>query len=84
MDTDKKSFLERLSMRMKDSFIGRLFWDKKFFNYTWIGILISLLNIFLLWLFIDVFNIPTVISSVIVIGATFIIRYVLYNVAKML
>lgn len=57
---------------------------KQFAHYTWIGIFISLLNIFLLWLFIDVFQIPTVLSSIIVIGATFIIRYLLFIFFKMI
>jgi len=41
----------------RDSIIGRLFWDKKFFHYTWIAVFISALNVFFLWLFIDVFDI---------------------------
>ncbi len=64
--------------------MGRLFLDKKFLNYTWIGVFISILNIFLLWLFIDIFDIPTVISGIIVIGATFIIRYVLFDINKVI
>ena len=56
-----------------------LFFDKKFVHYTWISVFISLLNIFLLWLFIDKFGIPTIISSSTIIGATFIIRYFLYR-----
>ena len=55
-----------------------LFFDKRFVRYTWVGIVISVLNVFLLWLFIDVLHIQTVISSAVVIGATFIIRYLLY------
>ena len=62
--------------------VGRLFLDKKFFNYTWIAIFISLLNIFLLWLLIDIFDISTLISSTLVIGATFIIRYILFGFFK--
>lgn len=79
-----EKIIKKTKHYIQNSSIRRLFWDKRFFNYTWIGIVISLLNIFLLWLFIDVFRIPTVVSSVIVIGATFIIRYILYISAKML
>lgn len=70
----------RIKARILKSAIGRLFLDKKFFHYTLIGVGISLLNIFLLWLLIDVFKIPTVISSTLVIGATFIFRFILFRV----
>lgn len=56
---------------------GKLFLDKRFFNYVWVGILISTVNVFLLWLFIDVWHMGTVISGVIVVAGTFIFRYVL-------
>ena len=71
--------MKNLVDRFRQHKIGKLFWDKKFLHYTWIGIFISVLNIFLLWLLIDIFDIPTVISSTAVIGATFIIRYVLFR-----
>lgn len=58
---------------------AKLFLDKKFFHYTWIGVFISGLNVFLLWLFIDMWHIPTVVSSVFIIGATFIVRYLLFR-----
>lgn len=57
----------------------RPFIRKEFLHYTWISIVISVLNIFFLWLFIDVFDIHTVLASVIVIGATFIGRYLWYR-----
>ena len=65
--------------RIRGTRTGKLFLDKKFFHYTWIGIVISLLNIFLLWLLIDVLHVGTIIASTFVIGATFIIRYVLFR-----
>ncbi len=64
-------------MGLKESWVGRLFWDKKFFHYTWIGLLVSASNVFLLWLFIDIMGIPTIISGIIVVGITFIVRYLL-------
>lgn len=70
--------------RIKNTQIGRLFWDKKFLHYTWIGIFISLLNIFFLWLLIDIFDIGTVISSILVVGGTFILRYILFDLFKIL
>jgi putative flippase GtrA len=84
MDSEQKTSTEPTKRLLRQTAMGRLFWDKRFLNYTWIGILISLLNVFLLWLFIDILDIPTVVSSVVVIGATFIIRYLLYIFAKML
>jgi putative flippase GtrA len=62
----------------------KMFCDKKFVHYTWISGAYSVLNIFLLWLFIDIWKIPTVISSAIVIGATFILRYVFFRWIKLI
>lgn len=66
----------------KLGYFKRLFLDKKFFHYTWIGIVISLLNILFLWLFIDIFLWPTVFSSVLVVVGNFIFRYVLMDLFK--
>jgi len=62
----------------------RLFWNKGFFHYTWVSGLFSVANIFFLWLFIDIFAIPTVLSSVIVIGGTFLLRYVVFHIFKVM
>lgn len=67
-----------------DTRMGRLFLHKKFLHYTWIGVFISLLNIFLLWLLIDNFHIPTIISSTLVVVGTFILRYILFDSFKIL
>ncbi len=66
----------------KLGYLKRLFLDKKFFHYTWIGIVISLLNIFFLWLFIDIFLWPTVFSSALVVVGNFIFRYILMDLFK--
>lgn len=84
MRLERHTFFGSLYARFKESFVGKHFFNKQFLHYSWIGIFISVLNIFLLWLFIDVLHIPTVTSGVIVVGATFIIRYVLYIFSKML
>lgn len=73
-----------LFSRLRKTPMGRLFWDKKFFHYTWIGLLISALNVFFLWLLIDIFHIPTVIAGFLVVGGTFLFRYVLFAVFKVL
>ena len=65
-------------------FIERLFFDKKFAFYTGIGIFISALTIALLWLLIDVLHIHTVIAGVITTGVAFILRYILFDVFKIL
>lgn len=83
MDLNNK-FLEGKISRIRTTKIGRLFFDKKFVHYTWIGIFISLLNIFLLWLLIDIIGIPTVISSALVVVITFVLRYVLFDSFKIL
>ena len=69
-------------MRMK--YLQELFLDKKFFHYTWIGIAISLLNIFLLWLLIDIVGISTVVSATLVVVLTFVLRYILFDLFKIL
>jgi putative flippase GtrA len=50
-----------------------------FINYTWVGIAVTILNIFFLWLFIDIFRIPTIISSISVVGGLFLLKYYLYK-----
>ncbi len=61
-----------------------MFFDKSFLHYTWVSILFSVINIFLLWLFIDIFRIHTVIASTAVIGGTFILRYAFFRVFKIM
>lgn len=69
---------------LRNTKLGRLFIHKKFAHYTWIGIFISLSNIFILWLFIDVFHISTIIASTLVAILTFATRYVLFDMFKIL
>jgi len=84
MEIDNETFLKRWKARIHKSPIGRLFWDKKFVYYTWIGIFVSLLNIFFLWLLIDIVGISTIVSSILVVGVTFILRYILLIYSKVL
>jgi len=79
-DTDAKP-RPRVS-RLQDTRLGTRFLNRRFFHYTWIGVLISLLNILLLWLLIDVFKISTVVSSTLVVFGNFILRYVLLDFFK--
>ena len=84
MTSDSDNNVEYKKTSALRTWIKRLFLDKKFLYYTLIGLFISALNVFALWLLIDVFEIPTVISSIVVIGTTFILRYVLFDFFKVL
>lgn len=64
------------------AYFKRLFLDRKFLHYTWIGIFVSALNVFFLWLFIDIFLWPTIFSSVLVVVGNFIFRYILMDMFK--
>ena len=80
---DNETILQRWKTRILESAIGRLFLDRKFFYYTCIGVGIAVLNIFLLWLLIDVVKMKTVVASTLVIGFTFIFRYLLFHFFKL-
>lgn len=64
--------------------LKELFFNKRFFHYTWIGVLVSVLNIFLLWLLIDVFHIATLVASTGVVAFNFLFRYVLLDYFKIM
>lgn len=50
-----------------------------FTKYTYIGAFISVFTIFALWLLIDVFGIPTIISSTAVVVGAFFLKYFFYK-----
>jgi len=52
---------------------------KSFIIYLIVGIFISGLNVLLLYLFIDIFRLSTIIGSIIVIGGTFILKFFIYK-----
>ena len=52
---------------------------KKFLTYVWVGGVFSITNIMLLYLFIDIFRIPTIISSTIIVLSLFLAKYVVYK-----
>jgi putative flippase GtrA len=70
--------------RLGRSKFGSLFLDKKFAHYTWIGVFISVMNIIFLWLLIDILHIPTILSSILVVIITFLLRYVLFDKFKVI
>ncbi len=71
--------IKNLGARMCNTLFGRHFLNREFFHYFWTGGLFTILNIVLVWLFIDIFKIPTLISSTVVIGGLFIARYLVYR-----
>lgn len=73
-----------LGTRLRTSKFGQLFISREFFHYFWTGGLFTVLNIFLVWLFIDVLHISTLLSSTIVIGGLFIGRFLVYRFLKVM
>ncbi len=76
--------MARFITYLKNTRVGAFFWNKSFFHYFWTGGVFTFLNIFLVWLFIDVFHIPTIISSSVVIMGLFIGRYIVYRRMKVM
>ena len=52
---------------------------RNFLVYLVVGIGISAANIVLLYLFIDIFRVSTILSSTVVIGGTFILKFFIYK-----
>lgn len=84
MEIHNETSLNTVESKLRSSYVGRLFWNKGFFHYFWTGGFFTFLNIFFVWLFIDIFKIPTIISSVVVIGGLFIARYLVYRWLKVM
>lgn len=57
----------------------RFFWDKSFLHYLWTGGLFTVLNIVLVSLAVDVFEFSAALSSSVIIGGLFLLRYVVYR-----
>ncbi len=79
----RNTFSETASWAKKIPFLG-YFFEKSFFHYLWVSGIFSAANIFLLWFFIDVLEIPTLVASTGVIGGTFLLRYVLFRLTKVI
>lgn len=60
------------------------FVEKSFIHYIWTGGAWTVLGIFLTWFFIDILKIPTILASTVVIGGTFILRYVAFRLLKIM
>lgn len=79
MNTQRDRALERVR---RVPLVG-LFFEWSFVHYAWTGVFISVLNVALLWLFIDVMHFATVLASIIVVGGTFFLRYLLFKLLNL-
>lgn len=70
--------------KLKQVPVVGFFIDRSFFHYLWTGGVWTVLGIFFTWFFIDVLRIPTIIASSVVIGGTFILRYVAFRWLKIM
>ena len=59
--------------------IGKAIQGNAFFTYSWVGALFTVLNIVLVWVFIDILRVPTILSSTIVVGGLFVGKYFVYK-----
>jgi len=57
---------------------NKLKYGKDFSKYLFVGILYTFINIFLMWLFIDVLRTGTVLGSVLAVSIIFITKYFVY------
>lgn len=61
---------------------GILSWkkhSKEFSKFTIVGIFATSMNIFLMWLFIDIYRINTLFASCVVILGIFMMKFIAYN-----
>ena len=65
--------------KIKNLPVVRFFWDKSFLHYLWTGGLFTVLNIVLVSLAVDVFKFSAIISSSVIIGGLFLLRYIVYR-----
>ena len=52
---------------------------KQFTIYVVVGVFMTVLSIFLMWLLIDVFKINTILSGIIITGGLFILKFIIYK-----
>jgi len=76
---DVETMMSKLVVWARNHPVFGRFANRGFFNYFWIGAAISISNVALLWVLIDVLGIPTIVSSVMVVGFTFVGRYLLFK-----
>ena len=60
------------------------FLHKRFLRYATVNITSMILNVFFVWLLIEIFNIPTVYSSAIVVLVLFIGRFIAFKKLKLI
>lgn len=49
-----------------------------FSKFTLVGVIASLLNVFFVWLFIDILLIKTIVATTLVVGSIFFLKFYLY------
>ncbi len=84
MELDNKLEMVKSRGDVYNTFLGKHLLNTSFFHYVWTGGLFTFLNIFLVWFFIDIMKIPTLIASSGVIGGLFFIRYFVYRWLKVM
>ncbi|MAG38835.1 hypothetical protein CMO90_01995 [Candidatus Woesearchaeota archaeon] len=55
-----------------------------FSKYTFIGLIVSLLNIFFVWLLIDILKIETLMATSLVVMSVFFLKFYLYILIKLI
>ncbi len=68
-----------MASRIKRFPILKHFMKRSFIHYFWTGIAFTTLNIVLLWFAIDILKISTIISSIVIITSTFLLRYAVFR-----
>lgn len=53
--------------------------NKQFLKYAFTSVGFAIANIILMWLFVDIFHIATVISSTIIVCGLFILRFIVFE-----
>lgn len=74
--------MQKLLIRFQNHRWLRRLANRSFVHYFWISAFVSLLNIVALWLLIDFLHVPTLLATTLVIGSTFISRYLLFTYFK--
>lgn len=65
-------------------FVGEEAMPRQFIIYTAVVILSSFMHIVLIWFFIDIIRIPTLVSAAVVVAGLFVFRFFLFNYTHLL
>ncbi len=84
MEENTPSFTDKTLSFFKRIPVARYFAERSFIHYTWVGGFFSLISIILLWFFIDILKIPTLVASTLVVGGVFVGRYIFFRILKIM